>query len=103
MNKYFGLVGFAVTEETSPGIYEETITEREYYGDISRNTRKLEGSNVNDNINITNDISIVADPYANENFYAIRYATFAGSKWKVSSVEVNYPRLTLTLGGLYNG
>ena len=73
------------------------------YGDLIKNTRRLESSgSVNDDINISNQISIVADPYANENFYAMRYVKFMGAKWKISDVEVQYPRLILTIGGVYN-
>ena len=81
----------------------EQITERNYYGDVIRNTRRLQSADkVNDDINISNEISIVADPYANDHFYAIRYVVFQGAKWKVSNVDVQYPRLILSLGGLYN-
>ena len=104
MAKWFGKIGYAETVETAPGIWEEKITEHEYFGDLLRNTRRLQSaSQVNDNIDISNDISIVADPYANENFHSMRYAEFGGTKWKISSVDVQYPRLNLTLGGVYNG
>ena len=104
MAKFFGAIGYAVTSETKPGVYEEQIIEREYFGDVNRNIRKLENSEyLNDDINVSNEISIVSDPFANENFYSMRYVKFMGAKWKISSVEVKYPRLILTLGGLYNG
>ena len=104
MAKFYGNVGFADTVETEPGIWEENVIARPYYGDLSRNFRKLESSGrMNDDINVSNEISIVSDPYANLNFHAIRYIEFMGAKWKVSDVEVQYPRLLLTLGGLYNG
>lgn len=104
MAKFFGTIGYAVTSETKPGVYEEQIIEREYFGDVNRNIRKLENSeHLNDNINVSNEISIVSDPFANENFYSMRYAEFMGTKWKITSVEVKYPRLILTLGGIYNG
>ena len=104
MGKFYGKIGYAETKRTKPGVYEEDITERYYYGDISRNTRKLENSGgVNDNINIANEISIVADPYALDNIYAMRYVEFMGAKWKVTNVEVQPPRLILTVGGVYNG
>ena len=104
MAKFFGSIGYAVTSETKPGVYEEQIIEREYFGDVNRNIRKLEnGEHLNDDINVSNEISIVSDPFANENFYSMRYAEFMGTKWKITSVEVKYPRLILTLGGVYNG
>ena len=104
MAKYSGPIGFAVTEETSPGVWKELTTERNYYGDLIQNIRRLQTTDqVNDNIDISNRISIVADPYANQNFYAMRYAEFMGARWKITNVDVQPPRLILTLGGLYNG
>lgn len=104
MSKWFGKIGYATTKETTPGIWEEVITEREYFGDVYRNTRKLQSaSQVNDDINVSNEISIVADPFARDNFYSMRYVEFMGTKWKVSNIEVQYPRLNLTIGGVYNG
>lgn len=104
MSKWFGKIGYATTKETTPGVWEEIITEREYFGDVYRNTRKLQSaSQVNDDINVSNEISIVADPFARDNFYSMRYVEFMGTKWKVSNIEVQYPRLNLTIGGVYNG
>ena len=104
MAKFYGNIGFAETVETEPGVWVEEMTVCPYYGDLVRNTRRLENSGgVNDNVNISNDISIIADPYANHNFHSIRYIEFMGVKWKVSNIEVRYPRLILTIGGVYNG
>lgn len=104
MAKWHGNIGYAPSfVETAPGVSEEEIVVKEYYGDFYRNTRRLESSGqVNDNVNINNRISIVADPYARENFHAMRWIEYMGSKWKISDVEVEYPRLILSLGGLYN-
>lgn len=103
MPRWYGKIGYGVTEETSPGVWTEEIVERQYYGDIIRNLRRLETSDqVNDNISISNEISILSDPYALENFHSIRWIEFMGAKWKVASVDVQYPRLTLSLGGVYN-
>lgn len=104
MAKFFGVIGYAETVETVPGVWEEQVTKREYYGDLLRNTRRLESSgDLNDDINIANEISILADPYAIQNFHAMRYVEFMGARWKIKTVDVRYPRLNLTLGGLYNG
>lgn len=101
--KYYGQIGYAETIETSPGVWTEQITERTYYGDVTRNNRRLQDSDrVNDNVTVSNEISVIADPYACSNFHSIRYLTFMGSKWKVSNVDVQYPRLILSIGGLYN-
>lgn len=105
MSKFYGKIGFASeVKEVRPGIWKDEIIEKSYFGDLIKNNRKLQNSNqVNDNINISNEISIIADPYANNNFHSIRYVEFMGSKWKVINVEVQYPRLILTIGGVYNG
>lgn len=104
MARYYGAIGYATTIESSPGVFKEEIVERMYRGDVIRNARRLEkGEGINDNVNINNSISIVADPYANENFFAIRYASWMGAKWKVTNIEVERPRLILTIGGLWNG
>lgn len=103
MAKWFGKIGFAESAETKPGVWEDTITVREYFGDLIRNTRRLQTTDqLNDDVDISNEISIVSDPYANENFHTMRYAEFMGVKWKITSVEVQYPRLVLSLGGLWN-
>lgn len=104
MARWCGKVGFIVTEETSPGVNKEVAVERTYYGDLIKNYRRLQSSDkLNDDVTISNEISIVADPYARENFHAIRYAEFMGTKWKVSSIDVQYPRLILSMGAIYNG
>lgn len=104
MAKWYGVIGYAETVQTSPGIWEEQITERYYSGELGRNTRRLQTANqLNDNINISNEISILSDPYADQHFHAMRYVEFKGTKWKVNNIEVQYPRLILTVGGVYNG
>ena len=103
MAKFYGQIGFSNTVETDPGIWEEEIIERPYYGDLTRNTSRYQQSGgVNDNISINNSISIVADPYATTNFQKMRYVEFLGAKWKINNVEVQYPRLILSIGGEYN-
>jgi hypothetical protein len=104
MAKFYGNIGFGVQAETAPGVWTDVMVERPYYGDVTRNARRLEsGSAVNGEITLNNMLSIVADPYANETYFAIRYAIWMGAYWKVTNVEVQRPRLILTLGGVYNG
>lgn len=103
MSKFYGTIGYADTEETVPGVWEEKVVERKYYGDWIRNTRRLQPTDqLNDDINISNELSIVADAYAMNHFHTMRYVESLGAKWKVNNVEVRHPRLILTLGGLYN-
>ncbi len=104
MAKFYGAVGYAEVVETAPGVRSEQIVERKYYGELVRNTRRLQTSeHLNDDINVANEISIVADPFANQNFHKMRYVEYMGARWKISNVEVQFPRLILTIGGLYNG
>lgn len=104
MAKFYGAIGFAIMEETKPGVYEENITERYYYGDIFKNFRNYQQSgNVNDNVNISNQISIISDFFGNQHYSEIRYVELNGTRWKVTSIDIQYPRLVLSVGGVYNG
>ena len=104
MAKFFGVIGYGESVETVPGVWEDIIVEYQYYGDVVRNSRKLDGeSKVNYDLTVGNSISIVADAYAHEHFFAIRYIDWAGTLWTVSNVDVESPRLILRLGGVYNG
>ena len=104
MAKFYGAVGFVESVETRPGGWMEEVTERKYAGELIKNTRRLQNSGqVNDNVDIANQVSIVADPFAYSNFHSMRYVTYMGTNWKITSIEVQYPRLILTIGGLYNG
>lgn len=103
MAKYAGMVGFATTKVTSPGVRTEVIEEHFYTGDrISTRRNTNSSGKINDNITISTEISILADPFAYGNFQLIRYATDMGVKWRVTSVDVQYPRLILTMGDVYN-
>lgn len=105
MAKWYGKVGYSATKETAPGVWENEDTERNYYGDILQNTSRWSpnSDSTNDNLLINNKISIVSDPFAYQNFSHIKYCEFMGANWEVTNVEPKYPRLILTLGGVYNG
>ena len=103
MAKFYGVVGYATLTETAPGVWTEEITKRSYYGDVVRNMRRLQTtSNLNDDVSISNEFSIISDPFAQQNFHTIRYVEYMRTKWKVSNVEVQYPRLVLSVGGVYH-
>lgn len=103
MAKFVGKIGFADTVEESPDVWVEKIIERTYRGDVIRNSRSLQStSEINDGINISNRLSFVGDPYAINSIYKMRYVVFRGNKWKITNVDVESPRLILTIGGLYN-
>lgn len=106
MARFYGQVGYGESAEAADenGVWKDVITESAYYGDVIRNTRRLEsGEGLNDNVIVVNSISIVADQYAIDHFFNIRYVRWEGTPWTVSSVEVRSPRLILTLGSVYNG
>lgn len=104
MAKYFGQIGFSKSVETKPGVWEDQIEARCYAGDILQDSRRIQNTgNLIDNVVITNRISIVADDFATQNLPFVRYAVWNGNAFQVSSYEYSYPRIILTLGGLYNG
>lgn len=104
MTRFSGKVGYGVTVETSPGVYEDQIVEYIYFGDVIRTSVIFRaGESVNNDLSVGNSISIVADAFANEHFFAVRYVEWAGTLWTVPEVEVQAPRLLLRLGGVYNG
>lgn len=105
MAKWYGKIGYSRVTETSPGIWEESITERTYFGEVIKNSSRWSTSSTstNDDINVNNRISIIADQFAYENFHAMRYIEYMGAKWKITDIEVLHPRLVINMGGLYNG
>ena len=105
MAKFYGTIGYAVPEEQSPGVWMDKITEREYFGDILSNTSKWssDSDSTMDELSVNNRFSVIADPFAYENFQAMKYINYMGTNWKITSVSVQYPRLILTVGGIYNG
>lgn len=103
MAKFYGKIGYATTKQTSLGVWENVVIERDYFGDMNRNVHRLEPSDhLNDNIDINNELSIVADEFAYQNFRSMKYVEFAGAKWKITSIQVQRPRLILAMGGVYN-
>lgn len=107
MAKFYDVIGYAEAREGTgerEGVMEDVITERRYFGDVLRNTRRYEaGNDILDNLRINNQISIVADAYAYEHFFAMKYVRWMGTYWVITNVEVQRPRLLLTIGGVYNG
>lgn len=104
MAKFCGLIGYQTTVEIEPGVYEEQFVVNQYYGDVIRNSRRLQDTtNKNSNVTISNQISIIADPFANSHFHEMRYIEWMGVRWTISNIEVQYPRMILTIGDIYNG
>ena len=104
MARYCGKIGFSISKETAPGIYEDDITERTYYGDVVKDLRKENRTDkIVRDVTISNSFSVVADPFAFENFQFIKYLKYMGVAWNVESVEVQYPRLLISVGGIWNG
>lgn len=104
MVKFYGKVGYGETVETRPGVWDDVIVEKQHYGDVVRNSRTLQtGEKVNNDLSVGNSISIVADAYANNHFWAMKYIEWQGALWIVADVTVLAPRLLLRLGGVYDG
>lgn len=105
MGKWYGVIGYSDTVETEPGIWTSQITERNYYGDLSGNFSRWStaSDSTNDDLQLDAKISIIADPFAYQNFHTMKYVEYMGAKWKISKVEPQYPRLILAIGGVYNG
>jgi len=104
MAKFQGKVGYVRTEETSPGVYEAVVTEKSCTGDLLRNSQRIsDGENLNPKFTINNRFSFLANAFANANLHYIAYLEWRNIKWAVSNVEIQYPRLILTVNGVYNG
>lgn len=105
MAKFYGPIGYGITSETAPGVWTDTIVERNYRGDVLQNYRKIsQGESINDNIEVSNRLSIISDPFAMQHFHTIKYVKWMGAAWKVTTVDASQrPRLILTIGGVYNG
>ena len=103
MAKFHGVIGYAIQSETAPGVWRDKITERVYRGDVLLNQQRWQNSEkLNDDINIDNSISIIADPFALEHLGYMRYILWMGQKWKIQSFSINRPRVVLQIGGVYN-
>lgn len=105
MTKYYGKIGFVKPEETVPGVWVNKPIEREYPGDLIKNTRRwdVKSDGINNDLNLNNSISIIADDFMLENASYIRYVELMGSLWNITSIDIQRPRLVLTIGGVYNG
>lgn len=104
MAKFHGSVGFGATVEQASGVFVENIVEHTFYGNVIQNRRNLQQDEIlNKNLSLSNSISIVGNAYANEYYFAIKYVEWAGKRWTVTNVEVQFPRLLLQLGEVYNG
>ena len=104
MAKFYGSVGYVTQEETAPGVWTNKVIEKPYRGDLLRTQQKnISAEHIHGSINISNQFSIVADPYAEANSHYIRYVKYKGVCWDVTSVDMQYPRLILSAGGVYNG
>lgn len=104
--KFYGKIGFSITENDDDGVWKEKITEKKYAGDVLQYTRRKEsGEHINDGLRVNVQISILCyDPWFHNNLSQIRYVEYMGAKWVVESIDpTKYPSVVLTLGGLYHG
>lgn len=104
MAKFYGEIGFSITEETAPGVWTEQIVARNYCGETIQNHRRwAEGASLNDDVTLTVKVSVIADDFITQNLPFVRYIKWHGNKFKVNMVDTQYPRIIMNLGGVYNG
>lgn len=104
MSKWAGKIGFGLTEETEPGIFIDHIIEKSYRGEIIKNSHRNQSSGeINDNLTISNQLKVIAGPFIQKNLSHIRYVTWFGARWKVTSITPSYPHVILDIGDVYNG
>ena len=102
--KFYGKIGYGKTVETEPGISAEIFEEHDYFGDVTKSGGRFSSADkVNDDFGITNEFSIIADSYALDNFSFMKYIEYLNTKWKITDIEVQYPRLLIRVGGVFNG
>ena len=104
MAKCAGVVGYVTQKEHESGVWLPETVERKMHGDVIRAASSFNANEkVNEDVILQQRISLVGDQYAYANFTGLKYVTYLGVKWKVLSIEVNRPRLVVTLGGIWNG
>lgn len=104
MAKFYGPVGYSLTKEIRPGVFEDKVVEHSYMGDVlSFYRRSQTGDKVIDDVSANTEISIISDRFAFEHFPQIKYVKWMGVPWTVMKVEAEWPRLRLSIGGVYNG
>lgn len=105
MPRFYGAVGYSHTVESVPGVAENVIVEKDYYGDVLGNMGRLvDTENLNPDLAFQGQISILADPYAFAHFTQIKYVTWMGVRWKPSTIDATRPpRIVMRLGVVYNG
>lgn len=103
MARFYGRVGYASQVQTRPGVWQETVEERTYKGDLVRTTTRWDSEKeVNNSPILGHKISIVGDSKALKDYSDIRYVLLNDVKWSVTRVDVIRPRIELTLGDKYN-
>lgn len=102
--RFFGKIGFIQVENQGDGIYEPSYVERDYGGVFNRKSYHVsQGESVIDDISLSNEISVFADSFIYDNLSRMAYVVIDGNKWKISSVELRYPRIIVRSGGVFNG
>jgi len=102
--KYYGMIGFLKLVEKPGSVWEEEIVEHPYKGDVLRfSVQYPKGSGLNDDVKLSNEIQIVADSFAYQNAHLMKYVTYLNAKWTITNITIDRPRITLSIGGEYNG
>lgn len=103
MTRYSGLVGYGQQVEVEPGVWDTEDKEVMMKGDLLRQNANIQDSGINDKVSLNHRVSLIGDAYAFDNYYNMKWVTVNGFKWAVSAIELQRPRLIVTLGGIWNG
>ena len=105
MARYYGEVGYAVQREVRPSVWEDEITERLYFGETVERSYRFQTpqDQISNNLMLNTDFDIIADDFAIDHWSHIRYIVYGGTRWSVTSISVDRPRIHLKVGGIYNG
>lgn len=102
--KYSGKVGYAVQTETAPGVWTKEIKEVHMYGDtLSYGAQPVSSDKVNQDVALSNEISLMGNPIIFENLSTLEYLILSGIKWEITSINLDPPRIKVALGGVWNG
>lgn len=104
MAKYAGLVGYVSLVESPPGVWNQVSNPKRMRGDIIRQSSSNQnGDKVNSDITLNHRVSLIGDAYSLGNYSDIKWIEIDGKKWEVNSIEIQRPRIIVTLGGVWNG
>jgi hypothetical protein len=98
MARFAGFVGYVTQVESVPGVWSPVENPKYMRGDVIRQS----STSQNGDISLNHRVSLIGDSYTFNNYYNIKWVEIGSAKWSVTSVEIQRPRVIITLGGLWN-